>query len=69
MIPFWLAVFKRPAGRLLWPGLAAYYGPDWPGIMALLAGENGYMHFFAFLIYSENAPSIKSGALYQNTVP
>jgi hypothetical protein len=24
--------------------LAAYYGPDWPGIMALLAGENGYMH-------------------------
>ena len=23
--------------------LAAYYGPDWPGIMALLAGENGYM--------------------------
>jgi len=27
MIPFWLAVFKRPAGRLLWPGLAGNYGP------------------------------------------
>jgi len=24
--------------------LAAYYGPDWPGIMTLLTGENGYMH-------------------------
>jgi len=23
--------------------LAVYYGPDWPGITALLAGENGYM--------------------------
>ena len=27
MIPFWLVVFKRPAGRLLWPGLAGNYGP------------------------------------------
>ena len=27
MILFWLAVFKRPAGRLLWPGLAGNYGP------------------------------------------
>jgi len=25
--------------------LAAYYGPDWPGITALLAVENGYMQF------------------------
>lgn len=32
MIPFWLVIFKRLAGRLLWPGLA---------------GENGYMHFSA----------------------
>ena len=23
--------------------LAAYYGTDWPEIMTLLAGENGYM--------------------------
>ena len=23
--------------------LAADYDPDWPGIMTLLAGENGYM--------------------------
>jgi len=26
--------------------LAAYYGPDWPEITALLARENGYMHKF-----------------------
>jgi hypothetical protein len=25
--------------------LAAYYGPDWPVITALPAGENGHMHF------------------------
>ena len=24
--------------------LAANYGPDWPGIMALLAGDYGHMH-------------------------
>jgi len=27
--------------------LAANYGPDWPGITALLAGENGYMHLLS----------------------
>ena len=29
--------------------LAANYGPDWPGIMALLAGENGYMQHASFV--------------------
>ena len=27
--------------------LAAYYGPDWPEITALLAWENDYMHLLA----------------------
>jgi hypothetical protein len=27
----------------LFPCLAANYGPDWPGITALLAGDYGYM--------------------------
>ena len=62
MIPFWLAVFKRPAGRLLWPGLAAYYGPDWPGIMALLAGENGYMHQRSPILHMSKS---KNGVQYQ----
>ena len=29
---------------LLYEKQAVYYGPDWPGITTLLAGENGYMH-------------------------
>ena len=28
---------------ILFPCLAANYGPDWPGITALLAGDYGYM--------------------------
>ena len=36
-------------------------------LLALLLSFFGLI--FVFLIYPENAPPIKSGALYQNTVP